>query len=73
MIREIDGPWTAMARLATMDERSDAVIIVSRRSVPMGSFEAYRFPAGWRSGAIDRSLIPTRAKALARRVMNQLP
>lgn len=73
MITEVAGIWTAHARLSAWDENGDGVVTLTRFDQHIGAFDVYRFPIGWRGGSIDRADIPASAKALARRVMRELP
>jgi len=73
MIIEASGIWLAEARLSAWDESGDGVVFLARKGQRAGAFDVYRFPVGWRGGAIDRSELPRVAKALAHRVMRRLP
>lgn len=82
MITEQVGPWTVTARLTYWDERNqtaaglgsvDGKVVIARNDTVVVTCDAFRFPIGWRSGAIERAHIPTRVKQAARRVMQRLP
>lgn len=73
MITEQKGPWMAEARLTAWDEVGDGIVTLTRNGEHVGTFTVYRFPIGWRSGALLRSSIPATGKAVGARAVKRLP
>lgn len=69
---ETTGRWKVYAQLSSWDQEGDAQIHFYRLNRLALTLPAYRFPAGWRCGAINDSKVPDTAKRAARKALRRL-
>lgn len=71
MLEETVRCWTV--RATCMGDQGTLQIRDNRTGKTTPVCRLIHFPAGWRSGDIERLNVPEYVKAAARRVMNRLP